>query len=371
MDNPPAVARQQSHALTTADLMPAFDIQLAIERRNAITQFVKELMKEDVDFGKIPGVDKPTLLKPGAEKLVTFFGLSPEFTLEDRVEDWTGKDHGKEAFFYYRYRCRLTRGGRLIGEGEGSCNSWESKYRYRWAPESALPAGTNKERLQVRDSSITEFEFAIQKAETSGPYGKPAAYWQRFKDALAAGLAQHTTRKTKAGKEMAAISIPSILYRVPNPDVADQVNTMQKMGQKRSLVAAVLVGVNASEFFTQDVEDMTYIDLPAEAVRHVKEDPKAPAPQQRGSADEPSEPAAAPAPKTKKGAAKPPASTPPASTTPEMTNEEADNVLAFKECTTLEALTGYFNKLPADKRRPGTKIFDAFKKRRAELGAPE
>jgi hypothetical protein len=44
--------------------------------------------------------------------------------------------------------------------------------------------------------------------------------------------------------------------RVFNPDIADQVNTIQKMSQKRSLVGAVLLAVNASEFFTQDVEDM-------------------------------------------------------------------------------------------------------------------
>ena len=45
------------------------------------------------------------------------------------------------------------------------------------------------------------------------------------------------------------------LYRVPNPDVADLVNTIQKMAQKRALVAATLIATSASEFFTQDVED--------------------------------------------------------------------------------------------------------------------
>ncbi len=45
------------------------------------------------------------------------------------------------------------------------------------------------------------------------------------------------------------------LYRIPNPDVADLVNTIQKMAQKRALVAATLIATSASEFFTQDVED--------------------------------------------------------------------------------------------------------------------
>ena len=33
------------------------------------------------------------------------------------------------------------------------------------------------------------------------------------------------------------------------------VNTIQKMAQKRALVAATLIATSASEFFTQDVED--------------------------------------------------------------------------------------------------------------------
>ena len=39
------------------------------------------------------------------------------------------------------------------------------------------------------------------------------------------------------------------------PDAADLVNTIQKMAQKRALIAATLIAVSASEFFTQDVED--------------------------------------------------------------------------------------------------------------------
>jgi hypothetical protein len=37
--------------------------------------------------------------------------------------------------------------------------------------------------------------------------------------------------------------------------VADVVNTIQKMAQRRALVAATLIATSASEFFTQDVED--------------------------------------------------------------------------------------------------------------------
>jgi hypothetical protein len=61
---------------------------------------------------------------------------------------------------------------------------------------------------------------------------------------------------TRRGKSVAwEIDVDTALYRIPNPDVADVVNTIQKMAQKRALVAATLIATSASEFFTQDVED--------------------------------------------------------------------------------------------------------------------
>ena len=43
-------------------------------------------------------------------------------------------------------------------------------------------------------------------------------------------------------------------YRTLNP--YDVKNTLEKMAEKRSLVAAVLIGTAASDIFTQDIEDL-------------------------------------------------------------------------------------------------------------------
>ena len=51
------------------------------------------------------------------------------------------------------------------------------------------------------------------------------------------------------------------MERVENPDVIGLQNTIQKMAQKRAIVGAVLLATGASEFFTQDVEDMNFIDV--------------------------------------------------------------------------------------------------------------
>src|ERR1700752_3069008 len=87
-------------------VMPVMNIQQAVTRYEAVIEFVGKLMKIDTDYGAIPGAgDKRTLLKPGAEKLCTFFGLSKRFILVEKTEDWTGVEHGGEPFFYYLYRC--------------------------------------------------------------------------------------------------------------------------------------------------------------------------------------------------------------------------------------------------------------------------
>src|SRR5207245_1375826 len=96
----------------------------------------------------------------------------------------------------------------------------------------------------------------IERAETTGTYGKPAEHWQRFRDAISTGTARPVEKLTRRGMSAVwEIDLDAALYRIPNPDVADVVNTIQKMAQKRALVAATLIATSASEFFTQDVED--------------------------------------------------------------------------------------------------------------------
>src|SRR5262245_8087753 len=207
-------------------LMPVLSVEQAVARYEAVVKFVKSIMVEGVDFGTIPGTDKPSLWKAGAEKLTTFFGLSKRFLLIEKVEDWSGADHGGESFFYYSYRCALYNGDMLIAESDGSCNSFESKYRWRKA-ERVCPA-----------CGVT----AIIKGKEE--YG---GGWICFKKKDGCGA-----KFSDGNQEIESQQVG----RIPNPDVCDLVNTIQKMAQKRAFVAAALLGVNASEFFTQDIEDL-------------------------------------------------------------------------------------------------------------------
>ncbi len=238
-------------------LVPAAGLQQILATYQLKKEFIEQVLKEGIDYGSTPGTsEKPSLKKPGAEKMATFFGLAPVFEDVATIEDWTGGDHGGEPFFYYRQKCKLYRGERMVGSADGSCNSWEKKYRYRWVSELEIPATADKATLRTQGGKTYEFAFAIEKAETGGQYGKPAAYWKRWQDAIASGAAKPIKRKARNGRELDAFEMDSTLYAVKNPDVAEQTNTILKMAQKRALVAAVLIVTNASDYFTQDLDDL-------------------------------------------------------------------------------------------------------------------
>lgn len=214
-------------------IAPVINVDTAIAIRNSFVEFVKRLLVEDVDFGKVPGTgSKPTLLKPGAEKLASFFGLSVEFEDVATIEDWLGTAYNGEPFFYYRQRCALNRGAQRVASADGSCNSWEVKYRYRKA-ERACPI--------CNAVAIMQSKYPPRDQ----PNAKPGFYCNPKSGGCGGYFPADDQRITE-----------QVIGRVPNTDPAEQVNTILKMAQKRALVAAILIAVNASEFFTQDIEDL-------------------------------------------------------------------------------------------------------------------
>lgn len=208
------------------DYMPLMTVQQAVGRKGMMNDFIANVLKDGEDYGQIPGGNKKkVLLKPGAEKLCSIFGLAPRYVKETVIEDWTGSEHGGEPLFYYEYRCQLYRGDRFMGEGIGSCNSWEAKYRWRQGSRKCPACGG---------------EFIIKgKAEYGGG-------WLCFAKKGGCGAKFADGDKAIEGQDVG---------RVPNADVADIINTCQKMAQKRAQVAAVLTVTNCSDAFTQDLEE--------------------------------------------------------------------------------------------------------------------
>jgi hypothetical protein len=242
----------QKQAEVASRYQPVMGIEDMLTRFKRLQQCIREVLVENEDYGRVPGVEKPFLFKSGAQKLCMLFGYVPHYEPMTEIEEWDSAKFG-EPLFYYKYQCCLYKDGAAVGEGIGSANSWESKYRYRWVSEdTAKQAGHDLSKLPTRAGTVTEFVFAVDKAETSGRYGKPKEYWDKWHAAIASGEARKVQKTDSKQVTREAWEMGGALYRVPNPDFTDVINTCQKQGEKRAYVEATLSATGASQFFTQD-----------------------------------------------------------------------------------------------------------------------
>ena len=247
---------------------------------NEFVTFSRSILKMDLDYGIIPGTPKPSLYKPGAEKLRLVYGLSSEHECIEKTADL------ERPFIDYTYRCTIrSKQGQLLAQCDGSCNSMEPKFGFSWKTIDKLPEGIDASKLPSKLSRkrVTEFDFAIQKGETSGAYSKPPAYWNKWKLAIHSGIAKkHRVQRFGKGLDEWVMEETVILYRIANPNVIGMKNTIMKMAQKRAFVGAILLATGASEFYTQDIEDM---DINGQVFSNEKDVPEEPslaeAPQQR------------------------------------------------------------------------------------------
>lgn len=186
----------QNQALSLIDSVDIGAIQATMQKISTFQAAVQTHLKKDHDYGVVAGTgSKPTLLKPGGEKICMMFGINPEYEFLEKTEDY------KEMFFTYNIKCTLYRNGSPVSQGVGNCNSKESKYAF-------VNSDTVPDNI---DPSMCE--------KKTDRYGR-----------------------TK--------------YKIPNTKIADLVNTILKMAKKRAFIDAVLQVASLSDVFTQDLEDM-------------------------------------------------------------------------------------------------------------------
>ena len=142
-----------------AALMPIMGMDLARGRYQALVDFTRDIMREGTDFGTIPGTGKPTLLKPGSEKLFTFFGLrtAPRVTL--RTEDW------EKGFFAYEVECDVFRGDTRITVNSTGGHTGAVRW---WRPSRGR--SMRRERIDRRDESLTPGGTAPREAHARTPH---------------------------------------------------------------------------------------------------------------------------------------------------------------------------------------------------------
>jgi hypothetical protein len=206
-----------------------------VQRLAVIREAMANAMQEGIDYGRIPGVDKPTLFKPGAEKLGVLFQLDVQLA---STKTWGPGEHltvETKATVYHAPT------GQRLGFGEGLATTREKKHAKR-----------KQERLCP---SCGAAAVIAGKAE----YGGGWLCWKK-RDGCGA--------KFSAGD-------PQIedqeVGTIENPELPDSWNNVVKMAAKRARVDAVLAVTGASALFTQDAEDLASPEAPLQDLRVVPE----------------------------------------------------------------------------------------------------
>jgi hypothetical protein len=181
-------------------IIMAADEAAALDK--SLRDMMQAVLRKDVDFGVIPGTGtKPTLLKPGAEKLLQWFGFGHETEKVETERDADGARIG------VTYRCTVTKAmpdGRTVTVA--TCEGY---------------AGYDEDRFYTTEQDARKKAEAAERKYAAKDRRQPVpAKWENAAE-----------------------------YRAPW-------NSVIKMSQKRSLVGAALQATSASTLFTQDLEDM-------------------------------------------------------------------------------------------------------------------
>ena len=194
------VPASESRAVLTLVTNPAN----ALEQLKELHQFVKTYLIEGDDYGVIPGTNKPTLYKPGADKLKEVYGLYSDIQMVQRTEKW----ELTPPLFDYEFKVLLKRrfDDSIVATGVGSCNSWESRYRYRKSERVCPNPYCGKETIIKGQAQYGGGWLCWQKKGGCGA---------KFKDGDPAIESQ-------------------VVGKAENTDLADVKNTVLKMAKKRA-----------------------------------------------------------------------------------------------------------------------------------------
>ncbi len=219
----PAQTDQRAVSLGASPETSALTVEEVLGQVALIQRIMTAAMKEGEHYGRIPGCgDRPTLLKPGAEKLCLIFRLAPAYDVQERQLERRHRE--------YRVTATLTSITTqvVIGQGVGSCSTLEGKYRFRASAAEPTDRAVPRAYWEIRQEDPVKAQeliggkgFTVKKVDGQG--------WMI----------------AKGGEKM----------ETDNP--ADSYNTVLKMAKKRALVDAVLTTTAASDIFTQDLEDIS------------------------------------------------------------------------------------------------------------------
>lgn len=198
-----AVTKTETGALSATASSGRMAVADIISHVAMVQEVMKAVMKPDIHYGVIPGTDKPTLYKQGAEVLCMAFRVSDTYS----VEDLSTADMVR-----YRVTCtgshQMT--GTVLGTGMGEASSGEEKYKWRkaWDDEfEATPENlrrvkmgkykTKQVRTEPADLANTILKMANKRAKIAMTINVTACgdmFGQDLED-MDAALREHLTRR--------------------------------------------------------------------------------------------------------------------------------------------------------------------------------
>lgn len=140
---------------------------------------VKDLLIRGVDYGRIPGTPADSLWDPGASQILGAFNSYPG---ERRILKF--EDSARLISFCVEVPIIHRESGQVVTTGIGAASTLETKYKYRWVSDP-LERGYDQESVKT------------------------------------------LKKKTERGKTV---------YRIPNPEHSELLNTIVKMASKRAEV---------------------------------------------------------------------------------------------------------------------------------------
>lgn len=137
----------------------------ARQQAEAIREMQQAVLREGIDYGQIPGTPKPSLLKPGAEWLLKWFGLNHHFEMVERDQNDQGIN------WSVTYRCIVTD---PEGRVAATCDGHASRDERKWENLTKTPWNTLVKMAQKR----ALVGAALQATGTSGVFTQDVEDYQ-------------------------------------------------------------------------------------------------------------------------------------------------------------------------------------------------
>jgi hypothetical protein len=181
--------------------------------KEAIEKWEAERKGLEVDWGTIPGNDKPFLMQPGAEKILFWLQLKPTY-----INRETELPNG-HIEMVSRVIVKHKKTNEEVFQGpECSCTTMETNFRYIWADSERNPTEQEKEPLKMSGMGRNRLKKEWKRGRIVGEKW----VWQ---------------------------------VRIDNPNIYNERNKVRQQGQKRALVKCTRNMGALSEIFTQPPEE--------------------------------------------------------------------------------------------------------------------